>query len=95
MVIGGWMLRVPYLKINLLCPQVHCMALVQGVQEGGEMSGPLPHEERQQFERILLAVASENTEEFGSFCFSFSFLLLRRDAEGKQRTTEATHLSSS
>lgn len=40
-----------YLKIHLLCPQVHCMALIQGVQEGGEMSGPpLPREERQQFE---------------------------------------------
>lgn len=35
-----------------LCPQVHCVALVQGVQEGGEMNGrPLPREERQQFVR--------------------------------------------
>lgn len=87
-----------YLKIHLLCPQVHCMALIQGVQEGGEMSGPpLPREERQQFETgFYWLAASENTEEFGSFSFSFfcSSGGMRR-GNNTPKPQEATHLSSS
>lgn len=62
-----------------LCPQVDRVALLQGVQEGGEMNGPpLPLEERQQSLRKDF-IDRENTEEFGSFFFLFSFW---RDAEG-------------
>lgn len=53
------------------------MALVQGVQEGGEMNGaPLPHGEQQQFVRL----SSENTDEFGSFSIPPG------DAAGKRLT---------
>lgn len=60
----------------LFCPQVHGMALLQGVQEGGEMNAPpLPPEERQQFvERGFHRPWRLKTEAFGSFTTFFFFV---------------------
>lgn len=88
-----------------VCRQVHGVALLQGVQEGGEMNAPPPPEERQQFEEGFhwprhLKIPKKS---FGSFSFSvcffflFFFDLARCGGETTHPTTrgdQPAHLSS-